>query len=206
MAAKAEDRRVQRTRKVLQDALVELMLEKGYEAVTVQDIIDRANVGRSTFYAHFLDKQALLQSGFEQLHQFLAELVVVPAAASGTDRPALCFSLAMFQHVESYHRVWQAIVGKQGGAIVQREIQRLFADLVQQELAALVPSGAPLPVPLAVVVEYTVSAYMGLLAWWLEQKLPCSAAEMDRRFRALTMPGITAALGLTAPVLLADRA
>ena len=57
MATKAPDRRVQRTRKLLQDALMALILEKGYEAVTIQDIIDRANVGRSTFYAHFLDKQ-----------------------------------------------------------------------------------------------------------------------------------------------------
>ena len=73
MAAKTPDRRVQRTRKLLQDALIALVLEKGYEAVTIQDIIDRANVGRSTFYAHFLDKQHLFLSGFEQLRQELAD-------------------------------------------------------------------------------------------------------------------------------------
>jgi len=73
MAVKAEDRRVRRTRTLLQDALIALILEKGYEAVTVQDIIDRADVGRSTFYAHFLDKQQLLLSRVEELHAFLAQ-------------------------------------------------------------------------------------------------------------------------------------
>ncbi len=67
MKKKAVDRRVQRTRQLLQDALVSLIQEKGYEAVTVQDILDQANVGRSTFYAHFRDKEELLLSRFEHL-------------------------------------------------------------------------------------------------------------------------------------------
>jgi AcrR family transcriptional regulator len=64
---KKADRRIQRTRRLLQDALVGLILEKGYEAITVQDILDRANVGRSTFYEHFYDKDDLLLSSFEFL-------------------------------------------------------------------------------------------------------------------------------------------
>ncbi len=67
-----EDRRVGRTRKLLEDALHDLIVEKGYEAVTVQDIIDRANVGRSTFYAHYTDKQQLLFSHFADLEAHLA--------------------------------------------------------------------------------------------------------------------------------------
>ena len=66
-----KDRRIVRTRKLLHESLLALMIEKGYEAVTIQHIIDRANVGRSTFYSHFLDKQDLLQSGFDQLKQQL---------------------------------------------------------------------------------------------------------------------------------------
>jgi len=201
MAAKAEDRRVQRTRKLLLDALMELMLEKGYETVTIQDIIDRANVGRSTFYAHYLDKEALLLSGFEQLRQFLTQHVgMAPAAAKGTNRLTLGFSLAMLQHVQSHHRMHQAIFGKPSGAIVQQQFQRIVADLVRREIAALVPSGTPLAVPLDVVVQYTASAFLALMTWWLDQKMPCSVEEMDRMFRALVSPGITAALGLPSAV------
>src|SRR5687767_3562998 len=61
------DRRVRRTRRLVQQALVELILEKGYDAVTVTDIIDRADVGRSTFYAHFTDKQDVLFSNLDEL-------------------------------------------------------------------------------------------------------------------------------------------
>jgi len=199
MAARAQDRRVQRTRKLLQDALIGLILEKGYEAVTVQDIIDRADVGRSTFYAHFLDKQQLLLSTLEQLRAFLAQQQQAALTAAGDPgKPRLGFSLAMFQHAQSHHRLYQAIVGKQSGAIVQQHIQLILADLVRDEIAALMPRSSPSPIPLDVVVQYTVCAFLALLTWWLDQKLPCSAEEADRMFRALTLPGINAALRMPA--------
>ena len=65
--AQREDRRVQRTRELLRGALFSLIREKGFEVLTVQDIIDRANVGRATFYAHFDNKEDLLLSGFDVL-------------------------------------------------------------------------------------------------------------------------------------------
>src|SRR4051794_23602138 len=171
MHAKVEDRRVRRTRKLLQDALMALILEQGYEAVTVQDIIDRANVGRSTFYDHFLDKQALLVSGFEQLHAFLAQQH--PAlTASGELR--MGFSLPMFEHACSYRPVYRAMIGKQSGAVVRKEIQQLLTGLVRDELALLVPNNAT-PVAIEIVVQYVVSAFMGLLAWCADHDTPATA-------------------------------
>jgi len=67
MKTERVDRRVQRTRQLLNEALMSLIVEKGYEAITVQDIIDRANLGRSTFYAHYQDKEDLLLSGMEKI-------------------------------------------------------------------------------------------------------------------------------------------
>jgi AcrR family transcriptional regulator len=61
------DRRSQRTRQLLSAALIELMLEKRYDDISVQDIIERANVGRSTFYAHYLDKEDLLVGDFTRV-------------------------------------------------------------------------------------------------------------------------------------------
>ena len=61
------DRRVQRTRQLLDDALIAQILEKGYDKITVQNIVDQANVGRSTFYAHYLDKDALMESSVEMI-------------------------------------------------------------------------------------------------------------------------------------------
>lgn len=190
--AKALDRRVQRTRKLLQDALIALILEKGYEAVTVQDIIDRANVGRSTFYAHFLDKQQLLLGGFEQLRVFLVQQRTT-ALMQGVGE--LSFSLGMFEHAQSYLPVYRALIGKQSGAVVQQRIQQLLGDLAREELAALAPQTVT-PVPLEIVVEYTVSAFMALLIWWVDHEAAYTPTQMDALFKQLTIPGVRAGLGI----------
>ncbi|WP_412537769.1 helix-turn-helix domain-containing protein [Longispora sp. K20-0274] len=80
------DRRVRRTRLALRHALVELMVDKGYDAVTVQDIIDRADVGRSTFYAHFTDKEHLFRSGIQDLQAELRKACA--GAPAGRSRSA----------------------------------------------------------------------------------------------------------------------
>jgi AcrR family transcriptional regulator len=191
MGAKAEDRRVQRTRKLLQDALMALIVEQGYEAVTVQDIIDRANVGRSTFYDHFLDKQALLLSGFEQLRAVLSQQRPTVTAAGEL---RMGFSLPMFEHACSYRPVYRAMIGKQSGAMVGKQIQQLLTDLVRDECAALAPCDAT-PVANEIIVQYTVSAFMGLLAWCADHDTPTTATEIDAIFQRLTMPGVLAGLG-----------
>src|SRR5688572_21995012 len=96
----ALDRRVQKTRKLLQDALVELVAEKGYEAVTIREILDRANVGRSTFYAHFQDKDQLLHSILEGLQALFEEhhkrLLSAAPQAGSPDNTDLTLSLFQF--------------------------------------------------------------------------------------------------------------
>jgi len=192
MTAQAPDRRVQRTRTLLQDALIALVLEQGYAAVTVQDIIDRANIGRATFYAHVLDKQQLLLSGFEQLRVFLAQPHAA-MAASGEQR--LGFSLALFEHALRYRRVYQALIGKQSGAVGLEHMQQLLTALVRDELAALARRDDSVPIPREIVVQYTVSVFMGLLIWWADHKPPDTAAQMDAIFQQLTRPGVLAGVG-----------
>ena len=103
MAKPQEDRRVRRTRALLQNALMASMIEKGYEATTVQDIIDRADVGRSTFYTHFADKQTLLASRLDDLRDALSrEQQLALAARGGAGARGLGFSLPMLEHVRSH--------------------------------------------------------------------------------------------------------
>src|SRR5260221_12054396 len=99
------DRRAARTRRALHEALISLILRQGYEATTIQDIIDAADVGRSTFYAHYTGKEDLLRGGFAALR---AELTAAPPDASsrrdgGRDGP-LPFTLRMFQHAAGYQQ------------------------------------------------------------------------------------------------------
>lgn len=195
MTVKHEDRRVERTRSALRAALIALIIEKGYEAITIQDIIDRANVGRSTFYAHFLDKQQLFLSSLADLRAMLARhQQAAMQGRGGLMRGTFGFSFAMFEHAESHSQLYQAMVGKQSGMIVQRELQQILADLARNELLAALPPGKAASLPLEAIVAHVVSAFMGLLTWWLDNGLPCSPVEVDRIFQLLTIPGVKAVL------------
>src|SRR5574337_330145 len=111
MTKKILDRRIRRTRKLLQDALLSLILEKSYDEVTVQDVIDRANVGRSTFYAHFQGKEDLFLSEFEELRmQFEDHLASQPIISSDP----WDMSLMMFRHAQDQRQLYKALAGKQG--------------------------------------------------------------------------------------------
>jgi AcrR family transcriptional regulator len=190
-----EDRRVARTRKLLEDALHDLIVEKGYEAVTVQDIIDRANVGRSTFYAHYRDKQQLLFFHFADLEAHLSEQQrLIRARSDDPVERVFGFSLAMFQHAQEYRRLWGAVVGKQTGVAIVRRIQGILEKVVGREIGSLAGRGPSPKVPPIVTTQYVVNSMLGLLTWWLDEGSQYSAEEVDRMFRVLVKPGIAAAL------------
>jgi AcrR family transcriptional regulator len=184
---KPRDRRVDRTHRLLQEALIAEILAKGYDAVTVQDIIDRADVGRSTFYSHFTGKEELLIRGIAGLRGFLA-------AQRDGGRP-LAFSRALFEHVDEHRDLGRATFGRKSGAVVQDQMRKMFTSLFRDDLAALGPVRGEPPVPLDALAEYVVGAFLGLLAWWIDRRIRLSAAEIDELFRALVMPSIDAGLG-----------
>lgn len=195
MAKRVIDRRVQRTRQLLQDALIAMMIEKGYEATTVQDIIDRANVGRATFYAHFADKETLLTSRLEDLRALLAQQQRHALATPGGVRErGLGFSHAMLEHARGHLQVYRAIVGRASGAFVVQRIHRLIADLVAIDLKALGVKGTPEQRNLA--VEYIAGAFMAVLIWWVEHGAKLPPQEVDSIFRRLVMQGLAVELGL----------
>ena len=112
MTERINDRRVQRTRRLLHKALISLILEKKYESITVQEILDRADVGRSTFYMHFQDKDQLLFNGFQYLQSFLEEARVDTGTTPRNRYERIIgFSLPMFEHAQVYRRVNRALLG-----------------------------------------------------------------------------------------------
>jgi AcrR family transcriptional regulator len=190
MVKRTPDRRVQRTRALLQDALLTMMIEKGYEATTVQDIIDRANVGRATFYAHFADKETLLSSRLEDLRDLLSqEQRRVLATPGGLAERGLGFSLAMLEHARDHLALYRTILGRESGELVTQRIHRMMADLVDADLKAIgFRSGAD---PRALVVEYIAGAFMAVLTWWLAQGAKLPPREVDGIFRRLVMRGLS---------------
>ncbi len=191
------DRRVQRTRQLLRDALTASVLEKGYEATTVQDLLDRANLGRSTFYAHYSDKDELLVSGFEHLKQTFEEYdsQLTPSNPQGHARkypPTLLF----FKHAADHHRLYKAILGSnQGAKIVERYLYKMISNLAGKHIKQLIPKGKKPPVPHEMIVHYLVSSLLAMLTWWLNHDMPYDPEEIYEMYNRLTLPGINAALG-----------
>jgi AcrR family transcriptional regulator len=184
---KSPDRRVGRTRTQLRQAMTQLMMEKGYERLTVEDVLERAGIARSTFYAHFRSKDDLLESGFSDL---LTELRTRSAAES--ERP-LAFSLAMFEHAHDHRRLYRAHVGRRSGAMVIARVRRLLGELVREDLSRRRTRRSS--IPLDVAIEYCVGSLVGVLTWWLDHKTDLSPREIDEVFRALTLPGLASVLG-----------
>ncbi len=182
MAEAPEDRRVRRTRQLLIDALLALIVERGYEVLTVQEILDRADVGRSTFYAHFRDKDDLLHAAFARLRAVLDSHARGSGAASLSD-----ISLALFCHTADHRPLYRAMVGRPSGAMMLRAAREQLSDVVRPylEQAAL-----RLSMPPEVAAQYYVSALFGLLTWWLDSDLPYTPAQMDAMFRRLVLPNL----------------
>jgi len=190
------DRRVARTRAMLHQALMSLVLEKGYEAITVEEICDKADVGRSTFYAHYTSKDDLRRYGLEHMRRVLVEQHRNAAAASGghQDRP-LGFSLTMFEHAREHIELYRALVGTRGAAVALGTIRQTLSDLVCDELAATADKNSADVVPRELVVEYVVGAYMAVLTWWLDGGAKLPPEQMDAVFRRLATQGIIPSMG-----------
>lgn len=122
-----QDRRVRKTRQQLRDALLSLILERGWDAISVQDVCARADVGRSTFYVHFADKEELLLTGLEELHQGL-DLQRLQAQGS------FAFIDGLIEHAKEKARLLRAIVGKRSSPNIQRRFREVVKQLVEAEL------------------------------------------------------------------------
>jgi AcrR family transcriptional regulator len=191
MKTQKDDRRSQRTRQALHQALFVLMREKRYDAITVQDIIDQANVGRSTFYAHFVDKEDLASYSLEQIMEALMH-----NPAQGT--PAghgLIPTAALFEHVREQFPLFQMQMRGRGLELFSERAQAYWSQKIEQDLQTHLPPGQTAAVPLAVVARYVTGTWVTLLKWWLENKMPYTPERMDEIFQQLVLPGVRAALG-----------
>jgi AcrR family transcriptional regulator len=192
---KNEDRRVRRTQQLLRAALFALIQEKGFERLSVQDIIDRANVGRATFYAHFDNKEDLLLSGFDALRDSLRERQREALSNRTTvDEQAFAFSHDMLAHVNEHRHLFKAMAGKRSGAAVQTVLRKLVIDLVRDDLKAMIEGIESHRAVTDAVVEFIAGGLFGLLVWWLGSKDRLSVEEMNALFRRFAIPAAKAAL------------
>jgi AcrR family transcriptional regulator len=199
MGGQRRDRRVVRSRRLLQDALVALILERGYGAVTVQAVLDRADVGRATFYAHFTSKEALLLSIFDDLRESIhRELAGITPATVARFGEGVGLLQPLFAHAAHNRRLYRALLGSRDGAALLHYLREVLATPLREHLeGAVAAHNRPPPTAqIELVVTAFVSAVLGVLVWWLETDLPYTPAEMDRSIERLMSLGVGRALDL----------
>jgi len=187
------DRRIARTREALRVAFIGLILEKGYDAITVNDIVARANIARSTFYAHHGSKESVLLDGIGALREFLTKAQREAGGDTQGQNVPLAFTLALFEHADAHRDLYHALMGDRGGAVMINAFRSMLSRLIRRELAAVPTASRPgVPFPLDAAVRFTTDGLMGVITWWVETKPQLSAAEGARVFRQLIEPTLVA--------------
>ncbi len=187
-----QDRRSQRTRQLVNSAMLGLLSEKGYEAITVQDILDRSGVGRSTFYSHYFDKEDVHASMMEQMLEGMAQQLSERNAGR-----EIIPSLELFQHIYRDRPHFQAVAGSgPAGERLWETMQTSLSKLIEQTLATIGKGKNPSSIPLPVMSSYLAGAFLNLLKWWVKAGMPYPPEEINRIFQLLALPGVLSVLGL----------
>ena len=181
------DARVRRTRVALGDALIKLMQEKPFDTITVQDVLDRAHVSRSTFYAHYSDKDDLLMSDADEFFQALSMALSQHGDKSDRVFPVREF----FEHLSDVQPFFKALV-KSGKYQENMELARgHFARGIERRLAELPRSQSIPPHELPAIAFTHAGALLSLLAWWLDRGMREPPEEMDKLFHRMVWNGVS---------------
>jgi AcrR family transcriptional regulator len=190
------DRRVHRTRELLQKALIELIGEKGYDAITIQDIVDRANIGRTTFYLHYHSKDELFISCHEAmvskfliapLHLLSREELLSPDAPQGLK--------SAYQHLEDSRAMIYAIFQGKDSLLIMRQMRDWNAREIETNLRTVFAE-AESTIPWDVLANYLAGAQIALMHWWLEKRQPHTLENLAQTFHRLQRAVILDAFGL----------
>jgi AcrR family transcriptional regulator len=173
----ATDPRVNRTRNALTNALIELTLEKGYDAVTVRDLSERASIGYATFFRHFSDKDALLADVLEGTLNDILELI-----QPVTNDPERTATL-VFDHVQQNADLVRVLLRTRN---VSPLMPRIFQVASQSMLQTLTPKPDS-PIPPEIAAHHMIASFVELIEWWLEQDMPYPPERMGRIVSTLIM-------------------
>jgi AcrR family transcriptional regulator len=190
------DRRVERTRELLQKALIELISERRYEAITIQEIVDRANVGRTTFYLHYSSKDELFMGcheaivskfHFGPLYPLSREELLSPDAPPG-------LTLA-FRHLAEVRTLLSSIFQSKDNLLILRRLRDRSAQQIETSLRTTFAE-TDSSISFEVLANYLAGAQIALVQWWLEKRQPHTPETLAQTFHRLQRAAIRDAFGL----------
>jgi AcrR family transcriptional regulator len=180
MTQNSNDLRARRTRKLLRDALLELIEERGFDAITVEELASRAMVSRSAFYRYYQDKYDLAEQIFEEAMSALLNAV----GEMGPERPPQVW-VKFFEHIAEYERFYRALLGRKGSLWFVRKMRARLSDMVKEH--GRVPSrmnASDRPVytfPDEFVPDLVSTMFVEAITWWLEQGRPYTPKQVATR-------------------------
>jgi AcrR family transcriptional regulator len=187
---KKEDRRVRRTRDRLGDALVELLVQKPFDDITVQDVLDGAGVSRSTFYTHYRDKNDLFLSDAEEFFDGMANAL----SRFGDKSERVAPVQELFAHIAEVRPFYNALVESGRMRDVMELGQEHFARGIEQRLSEMPRAGKIPPDRCSAIAHGLAGNLFSLLAWWIQHGMTLSPQEMDKLFHKLVWAGANGAL------------
>ena len=193
-----KDRRVQKTDALLRDALTSLIREKAYDSIVVKEILDRANVGRSTFYSHFHDKDELLASSIHEILRVARSTQLTPEAKPY--EKVIRFSLPIFEYVHEHRHEHQrsgdALMDGRSRAVLHEHLQDVLVELIDDDVEQYLYGRRKTAgqIPSKLLANYVASTFVLVLNWWVETKSALSPKEVDELFRALVLPTLVMTL------------
>jgi len=186
-AAKSQpktDRRVLRTRDALGDALVALMHEKSFEEITVQEVLDRAGVGRSTFYVHYRDKDDLFLSDVEDFLELASSALKHQGASPKRLLPVQEF----FTHIRDVREFYAALVRSGKINDVWALARGFFARSIEERLQ--VADVEMEPAQRSAQAYALAGSFFSLLDWWIDKGMKADPKEMDELFHRMAWRGL----------------
>jgi AcrR family transcriptional regulator len=182
------DRRVQRTRTSLRNALISLAREKPYGSIAVKEILARANVGRSTFYMHFHDKDELLDCG---IYEMLGSIRRRSSSGAGLDQ-VIAFSRPILEYIAAHRRPDGPSMPHQGRLIMHDRLEDVLTHRITEDLAMVMRRRQSAPaMPTDLLARHVAATFVLVLNWWVDSEVMLTPAEADGRFRALVLPILT---------------
>ncbi len=188
---KSVDRRILRTRKAIREALIDLIVLKGYDDIKIQDITEKADIGRSTFYAHYSTKDAVFLDSFIQLKSWLKTCVDM----SRVDRKRILthrleFIAPLCVHINEDRKLYQALVGHRGGGLARDEIRKILFEHIREDVERRCQPRNPPKVMRDALIHYLVGAIIGVLSWWLDTKNSWAPEEVDEFLQSMIAPSL----------------
>lgn len=189
MAHEKDDRRTRRTRQLLREALLSLLKEKRYEDISVQDIIERADVARSTFYVHYIDKQDLLVGKWGVFASNLGHQV---EASSHEEKEShfLLPTRGWFHHIQAQSPILKIIAKDSAMDLAMKTLHGILHRDMQARIRDHLPAHDGASIPPSLIIDYLADSLMTLLKWWVNHDMPFSPQKMDEIFQQLVMTGV----------------